>query len=66
LVLDLSVKKAMGQFLGGRTGRISGYLEAGVYHALKRGKPGNHVRSWEEQWAVAAPLGGWSEIFNRD
>jgi hypothetical protein len=33
---------------------------------LEREEPGNHVRSLEEWWAVATPIGGWPEIFSRD
>jgi hypothetical protein len=39
----------------------------GVRHALEREEPGNHdVRSEEESWAVATPIGGWLEMFIRD
>lgn len=33
---------------------------------MERAEPGSHVRSCEEPWAVAAPVGGRSEILSRD
>jgi hypothetical protein len=75
LALDLSVKKAMGQLLNrwyrqdfwvpGEEGRCK-EGEKGVHHALERREPGNHVRSREEQWAVATLKGRWSGMFSRD
>jgi hypothetical protein len=38
----------------------------GRFEGGERGEPGNHVRSREELWAVATPIGGWSEMFSRD
>jgi hypothetical protein len=40
--------------------------EERVCHALEREELGSHVRFQEEWWAVATPIGEWSEMFSRD
>ena len=58
-----------------RVGGTSGSQEASremqgrrdrVRHALNREEQGSHVRSQEEWWALAAPIGRWQEMFSRD
>jgi hypothetical protein len=71
LALDLSVKKAMGQWLGGYN-RDFQVLGAGrglkgrecSSHALERREPRNHVRSQNEVATKATPIGRWSEEFS--
>lgn len=48
------------------TGGTYHFLEEGEIRGGERGEPGNHVRSRGELWAVATPIGGWSEMFSRD
>lgn len=73
----MSVKKAMGQLLGGRNSwdfwvpggkwrdTRGGQTEL-VCEALEREKPNRHVRSQEERQPVAAPIGRRLEVFSRD
>ena len=43
-----------------------GGTRKGDRYALEREEPGNHVRSQEEWWAGASPIGRWSEMFSKD
>jgi hypothetical protein len=60
LVLDLSVKRAMGQLLGGRFRQDfqvpRGKGNARVHHALERGELGNHVRSQNVECHIGCSL----------
>ena len=47
-------------------GKETDAREEEVHYALEREKSSSHVRSWEEQWSVATPIGRWSEMFSRD
>ena len=64
----------MGQLLGGRNrrdfripgGKETDAMEEEVHYALEREKSSSHVRSWEEQWSVATPIGRWSGVLSMD
>jgi hypothetical protein len=74
LVLDLAVKKALGQLLCKRCRQdfwVLGRREADtreqnnvVHHALVRGELCNHVRSQNGVTTQATPTGGWTEFRN--
>ena len=74
MVLDLSVKKATGQLLGGSDwcnfqvpGGKSGDIRKEnnrVHHALERGEQGNHVRYQNGVAKQESTTDGWSEEFS--